>query len=191
MKCLISWIECKEYSTMVHGFMFSFIRLHVWKSEQRMTVASRLWLSQINWSRKGNGKLGVLTTIYTGHPTGNLVHNCNRTTKFGMVGEQPAIKCIQTSRTDYREKKNCITSNHSPYFLKFPKLNGVNHLIFLLEFLVFPCTWYKVPTGNVAGNLTFRCVKKLFVSMYWSSWGTHISYNQAKSLTMRSITEKV
>ena len=26
--------------------------------------------------------------------------------------------------------ENCITSNDSPYFLKLPKQNGMNHVIF-------------------------------------------------------------
>ena len=37
-------------------------------------------------------------------------------------------------------QKNSITSYYSPYFLKLPKRNGMNHLILQLEFPVFACT---------------------------------------------------
>ena len=88
MKCLISWIECKEYSSMVHGIMCSFIRLHekvnsIWQQHLGYDFQEGKWENII---------LGVLTTIYTGHPTGNLVHNSNRTTKFELGGRTTCYK---------------------------------------------------------------------------------------------------
>ena len=40
-----------------------------------------------------------------------------------------------------KEWENSINTNQSPNFLKLPKRNGANHLIFQLEFPVFPCKW--------------------------------------------------
>ena len=38
-----------------------------------------------------------------------------------------------------KSRKNCIASNHNPFFLtKCPKQNEANHLISLLKFPVFP-----------------------------------------------------
>ena len=39
-----------------------------------------------------------------------------------------------------QSRKNCIASNHNPFFLtKCPKQNEANHLISLLKFPIFPC----------------------------------------------------
>ena len=39
-----------------------------------------------------------------------------------------------------QSKKNCIASNHNPFFLtKCPKQNEANHLISLLKLAIFPC----------------------------------------------------
>ena len=63
-------------------------------------------------------------TIYSNHQDGNSVHR-HKTIKFDVVGKRPAIKYIQISYTlDY---KNCITLNHSPYFLKYQ--NGMARTI--------------------------------------------------------------
>ena len=40
-----------------------------------------------------------------------------------------------------RVEKNYIITKHSPYFLKLPKQNVANHLIFQPEFPVFPSKW--------------------------------------------------
>ena len=63
-------------------------------------------------------------TIYSNHQDGNSVHR-HKTIKFDVVGKRTATKHIQISYTlDY---KNCITLNHSPYFLKYQ--NGMARTI--------------------------------------------------------------
>ena len=63
-------------------------------------------------------------TIYSNHQDGNSVHR-HKTIKFDVVGKRTATKYIQISYTlDY---KNCITLNHSPYFLKYQ--NGMARTI--------------------------------------------------------------
>ena len=57
------------------------------------------------------------------------------------MGEEMAIKYIQISLRNFKEQKNSITSNHSPYVLRFSKWNAANHLIFQLKFPDFPCKW--------------------------------------------------
>ena len=69
-------------------------------------------------------------TIYANHLGGNLA--CKRTysaIKFDVMGESDQS---QTKSLEQMAKsvENCITSNHSPYFLKLPKQNVMNHLIF-------------------------------------------------------------
>ena len=85
--------------------------------------------------RHNNTDPGMLT-IYANNPGGNLVHK-HKTLKFDAVAERPATKYIQISWTDLEEYKNCIASNHSPYFLKLPKRNGASHSIFSTEFPVW------------------------------------------------------
>ena len=82
---------------------------------------------------------GVLT-IYKNHPVGNFRHK-HKTIKCEVAGVGITIKYIHISWRDLKEQKNSITSYYSPYFLKLSKWNGVNHLIFQLEFPVFPCKW--------------------------------------------------
>ena len=83
-------------------------------------------------------KSGVLA-IYKNHPVGNFRHK-HKTIKCEVARVGITIKYIHISQTD-REQKNSITSYYSPYFLKLPKRNGTNHLIFQLEFPVFLCKW--------------------------------------------------
>ena len=69
-------------------------------------------------------------TIYANHLGGNLA--CKRTystIKFDVMGEsdQSLSKSLEQMA---KSVENCITSNHSPYFLKLPKQNVMNHLIF-------------------------------------------------------------
>ena len=40
-----------------------------------------------------------------------------------------------------KSRKNYIITKHSPYFLKLPKQNVANHLIFQPEFPVFRSKW--------------------------------------------------
>ena len=54
-----------------------------------------------------------------------------KTIKFDTVVERPATKYL--SQADWKEHKNCITSNHSPYFLKLPNGAAAYHLIFQPE----------------------------------------------------------
>ena len=61
--------------------------------------------------------------------------------KLAAVTPLPKSKPVKEIKGDFKEQKNSITSYHSPYFLKLPKRNGANHLIFQLEFSVFPCKW--------------------------------------------------
>ena len=65
--------------------------------------------------------------------------------KFDLVGDQQATQYIKISLTHQKEKKNNKLlhhlTNHGPYFLKLPKQNGPNHLIFQLLFSVFLCKW--------------------------------------------------
>ena len=53
---------------------------------------------------------------------GNLVRQ-RKTIKFDMKGEQtPALyKVYQNQLNRLKRVKNCIASNHSPYFLKLSK----------------------------------------------------------------------
>ena len=43
--------------------------------------------------------------------------------------------------------ENCIPSNYSPCFLKLPKWNCTNHLIFSPEFPDFPCSFDPIFNG--------------------------------------------
>ena len=63
-------------------------------------------------------------TIYSNHQDGNSVHR-HKTIKFDVVGKRPATKYIQISYT--LGYKNCITLNHSPYFLQYQ--NGMARTI--------------------------------------------------------------
>ena len=63
-------------------------------------------------------------TIYSNHQDGNSVHR-HKTIKFDVVGKRTATKYIQISYT--LNYKNCITLNHSPYFLKYQ--NGMTRTI--------------------------------------------------------------
>ena len=71
-------------------------------------------------------------TIYTNHLGGNLA--CKQkylTIKFDVVGESVQSQSMSKSLKQMAKSvENCITSNHSSYFLKLPKQNGMNHLIF-------------------------------------------------------------
>ena len=71
-------------------------------------------------------------TIYTNHLGGNLA--CKQkylTIKFDVMGESDQSQTMSKSLEQMAKSvENCITSNHSPYFLKLPKQYGMNHLIF-------------------------------------------------------------
>ena len=73
-----------------------------------------------------------MLTIYTNHLSGNLA--CKQkylTIKFDVMGERVQSQSMSKSLEQMAKSvENCITSNHSPYFLKLPKQNGMNHLIF-------------------------------------------------------------
>ena len=64
--------------------------------------------------RSHSVRLGVLT-IYTSHPGKNLLHK-HMTIKFDVVGERPATKYIQISRTDEKEWTNYIALKSQPIF---------------------------------------------------------------------------
>ena len=51
------------------------------------------------------------------------------------------LQSISKSTEQTKTGEKLIASNYSPYFLKLPKQNKVNHLIFQPEFPVFPCKW--------------------------------------------------
>ena len=103
----------------------------------RFVVTYRKWL--LNYYKRFLQQVLLsgarVLTIYTNHLGGNLVHK-HKTKKFNVVGEQSTPKYTQ-NRLKTGEK--LIASNYSPYFLKLPKQNKVNHLIFQPEFTVFPC----------------------------------------------------
>ena len=71
-------------------------------------------------------------TIYANHLGGNLA--CKRTYStitFDVMGESDQSQTMSKSLEQMAKSvENCITSNHSPYFLKLPKQYGMNHLIF-------------------------------------------------------------
>lgn len=73
----------------------------------------------------------AVLTIYTNHRSGNVGHK-NKTVKF-VVAERPATMYIQNSWTDWKSRRNYISLNHSSCFLKPPKRNGLNHMIFQPE----------------------------------------------------------
>ena len=77
-------------------------------------------------------------TIYKNHPGGNLYINIKlwNLTWWENHTLQSTFKSAGQAESSLR--KNCITSNHSPYFLKLPKWNGSYHLIFQPGFLGFP-----------------------------------------------------
>ena len=96
---------------------------------------------------------GVLTICNTNHLGGYLVHK-HKTIKFVV---QATTKYIQIYQTSSKDQIIGIASNHSPYFLNFPKQNNTNHLIFWPKFPDFPYKWL-VP-------LVF-CLHLLFFSGY-------------------------
>ena len=71
-------------------------------------------------------------TIYANHLDGNLARKqMYLTIKFVVMGESgPSQSMSKSVEQMAKSVENCITSNHSPYFLKLPKQNGMNHLIF-------------------------------------------------------------
>ena len=88
-------------------------------------------------------------------PGWNLVRK-HKTIKFDVVREGPATKYIQISWKGWKEWKNYIASNHSPYFLKIPKWRDVrHHLTFQPEIVVFPWNYHSIITV-----LTTLCTKR-------------------------------
>ena len=71
-------------------------------------------------------------TIYANHLDGNLVRKqMYLTIKFDVIGESgPSQSMSKSVEQMAKSVEYCITSNHCPYFLKLPKQNGMNHLIF-------------------------------------------------------------
>ena len=60
----------------------------------------------------------------------------NKTIKFYVMWEWPTTKYVQISWTDKKERKNCIASNHSPYFPKLSKRSLYTDVVlFFFSFL--------------------------------------------------------
>ena len=87
---------------------------------------------------------------------------------FDEVGDSIhyPLQCI--SKHPNRPKRvEIITLNHSPYFLKLPKLNDANHLIVQPEFPVFPCKC-KAESWFTLG--LFRLLGIVFVDDWDARW---------------------
>ena len=73
-----------------------------------------------------------MLTIYANRLGGNLA--CKQkflTIKFDVMGKSdPSQSMTKSVEQMAKSVETCITANHSPYFLKLPKQNGMNHLIF-------------------------------------------------------------
>ena len=71
-------------------------------------------------------------TIYANHLGGNLA--CKQkylTIKLDVMGDSDLSQSMSESvEQTANSVENCITSNDSPYFLKLPKQNGMNNVIF-------------------------------------------------------------
>ena len=72
----------------------------------------------------GDGRSGVLN-IYKTLPGGNHVQK-HKAKDIDVVGEVYPNQLKKLKR----EKQNCIASKHDPNFLKLPKRNGANLVIF-------------------------------------------------------------
>ena len=91
----------------------------------------------------------------------NLVHT-HKFMKFGGLEERLAAKYIYICRTGWREYKNCIAWIYSPYFLKIPKRNVANHLIFQPASPVFPCYGVCLPFQQVCGKSSWKVMEHDF-----------------------------
>ena len=112
-----------------------------------------------------------MRTIYKNHPdgpAGYLVRN-RKTIKFDGVERTTHYNVYPNQLNRLKRVENCIPSNHSPCFLKLPKQNGANRLIFQPEFPVFPCKFKAVARADVIHfvNLCAAVFSTLFVLVFY------------------------
>ena len=117
-------------------------------------------------------------TIYTKHPGGNPVLK-HKSVKFDVVGAQPATKYFpnQLNRLKRVEKLHRLKSQ--PIFLKLPKRNGANHLIFQPKYPVF---FIKM--------VTTRCLPPREKYICWEKKLSFFPLQVISSLTLTSIAHK-
>jgi len=81
-------------------------------------------------------------TIYKNHPVGNFrLKHYTIDSDVAGEGEGIAIRYIHISYGDWTSRKIASPQITDHIYWSSPKWNGANHLIFKLEFPVFPCKW--------------------------------------------------
>ena len=96
------------------------------------------------------------------------MHN-RKTIKFDALERITHYNVYPNQLNRLKRVENCIPSNHSPCFLKLPKQNGANRLIFLPECPVFPCKFKAVARADVIHfvNLCAAVFSTLFVIIFF------------------------
>ena len=80
----------------------------------------------------------------------DLLFDCSRLLEYARIrtvlqsrrgGRTTLYKVYPNQLNKLKREENFVTSKPNPHFLKLSLRDGANHLIFQLEFPVFPCNW--------------------------------------------------
>ena len=137
---------------------------------KRTSLTSLIAWEKISKEGEKPKETWVRSTIYKNHPdgpAGYLVRN-RKTIKLDAVERTTHYNVYPNQLNRLKRVENCIPSNHSPCFLKLPKQNGANRLIFQPEFPVFPCKFKAVARADVIHfvNLCAAVFSTLFVIVF-------------------------